>query len=350
MTSLRTTFTRLLVFSGLLSFAIALPTTLQAASDDIDREFDVSAGGTLVINSDAGHIDVNTWNQNSVRIRISSTNGFDVEVNQVGYDVRVLAEAPRRSLFGNRRSNIRFQADVPVNYNVQLDTGGGHIEVADITGNVDVDTSGGHIEIGAVSQGNVRADTSGGHITIDSVDGNVEADTSGGRITIGDVTGDASADTSGGSIVLGNVGGDMVADTSGGNIEINGGHGSVTADTSGGNITIRGTLGPVDADTSGGRIDVDLSAVSGSIGGDVRLETAGGDVTVRIPGNLPATITAELEISRRARGDYRIYTDFPLSISEDDDLIVGRGDINGGGDRILIETRNSDIHIIRVAN
>ena len=41
MTQLRSTFTRLLIFSGLFSFAVALPNALQAASDDIEREFDV---------------------------------------------------------------------------------------------------------------------------------------------------------------------------------------------------------------------------------------------------------------------------------------------------------------------
>jgi len=39
---------------------------------------------------------------------------------------------------------------------------------------------------------------------------------------------------------------------------------------------------------------VDLSAVSGSIGGDVRLDTAGGDITVRIPSNLPATLAENI--------------------------------------------------------
>jgi len=103
-------------------------------------------------------------------------------------------------------------------------------------------------------------------------------------------------------------------------------------------------------DTTGDPIDVDLSGVIGKIGGPVDLETAGGDVTVRIPTNLGVTIDAVLEVSRRSRGDYRIYTDYPLTIQEDDDNIIGRGDINGGGDRISLRTENSDIHIIRVAN
>lgn len=401
MAQLRKQFVKLTALALLLSAS----TTLLAQSDDMQQEFDVEDGGTLLIDSDAGHIEIHTWDQNQVRVRIRNTDGFDVEMEQRGNNVEVVAQGRGSRFFGFRRgSNISFNVDVPVNYNLDLDTGGGHIEVEDINGNVEVDTSGGHIEIGRVSEGDVNADTSGGHIHVEYVDGDVDADTSGGHITIGDVTGNASADTSGGRINIGNVAGNILADTSGGSIEvgegggtvdldtsggsiraawavgalkadtsggnirlaggdssieadtsggnitIEGGHGPVTADTSGGRITISGTTGPVHADTAGGRIEVDLSAVTGSIGGDVVLETAGGDVTVRIPSDLAATISADLEISRRSRGDYRIYTDFPLTVREEDNRIIGRGDINGGGDRIRLETTNSDIHIISVSN
>ena len=370
-----------------------------AATDDIEQEYDVSPGGTLYIQSDSGPIAVNTWGQDRVRIRIRNSDGFEVELAQDGNDVRVLAESERRSLFGIGRSGIAFNVDVPLYYNVDLDTGGGSIQVADLNGEVRSDTSGGRIEIGNVT-GDVEADTSGGRIEVGDVDGDVSADTSGGGITIGNVTGDADADTSGGNIRIGNVGGDMLADTSGGNIsvgqggnrveldtsggtiraawalgpviaetsggniylagsdtrveadtsggsiEIDRSNGPVNADTSGGSITIRQARGPIRADTAGGRIDAELAAYDGSRDASVELETAGGDVTIRIPGDHGARIVADLEVSRRSRGDYRIYTDFPLTIQEDDDgNIVGRGNINGGGDTIYLETTNSDIHI-----
>jgi len=61
-------------------------------------------------------------------------------------------------------------------------------------------------------------------------------------------------------------------------------------------------------------------------------------------------VDAVLEVSRRGRGDYRIYTDFPLVIEEDESNIIGRGDINGGGEMVSIRTQNSDINIVRVGN
>ncbi len=398
-----TTIKSLSLSSVALFAALSVSSLSFAQADNYDEEFSVDAGGELRLRSDAGSIEVRTWDQDTVRVRIRNADNFEVSFEQQGDDVYVLAEAERsRGIFGfgSFSSRIEFEVDVPDVYSVDLDTGGGRITVEDITGDVRADTSGGSIQIGEVT-GTVYADTSGGRIEIGNVDGDVTADTSGGSIQIGDVTGDAEADTSGGRIMIGNVGGDMLADTSGGNITVGQGSGrvqldtsggtiraawavgpviadtsggniylegsetsveadtsggnieiersggSVTADTSGGSITIRQAVGPIRADTAGGRIDAELASYAGSRDASVELETAGGDVTVRIPGDHSASIVADLEVSRRARGDYRIYTDFPLTINEDDNGdIIGRGDINGGGDRIYLETVNSDIHIV----
>ena len=386
-----------------MSLLLGLSASAYAASDDIEREFEVGANGTLTLESDSGSINVRTWDENRVRVLVSNPSGFEVEIDQRGDDVVVVADS-ERSFFGLSRSGIGFTVDVPTQYNLQLNTGGGRITVDDISGEVEADTSGGNIEIGFVSGGDVHVDTSGGNIEVGGATGDVEADTSGGNITIGDVTGNVVADTSGGRIRIGNVQGDIEADTSGGNIEIgestgrvildtsggsiraawamgaisadtsggnirlagsdtsvkadtSGGNieidasnGPVEADTSGGNISVRNAIGPVNADTSGGRIEVVITTTSGRVGGDIDLDTAGGDITLRVPSNFQASITANLEVSRRARGDYRIYTDFPLTIQERDDEIIGRGDINGGGDRVSLRTNNSDIYIESVSN
>lgn len=390
-----------LVFLSLASLALLS----NAAENDIEREFQVGRGGTLVLLSDSGPIDVTAWDNNVVQVSVSDTDGFDVQFNQSGDSVRVTAEAEGGGFFSRMRSNISFTVMVPREFNVELDTGGGSISVSDLMGNVAADTSGGRIEIGNITGGDVVVDTSGGRIEIGDVDGNVAADTSGGSIEIGNVTGHVVADTSGGSIRIGNVQGDMSADTSGGNIDVgqgggrvlldtsggtiraayalgpvsadtsggniylegsdssieadtSGGNiviersaGQVKADTSGGSITISQSVGPITADTAGGRIDVEVVSLEGGSSNSVDLETAGGDITLRLPSSVSATIQADLEVSRRGRGDYRIYTDFPLTIREDDDgRILGSGDINGGGARISLATTNSDIHIVGVNN
>ncbi len=394
------------VIKAIVSIALAsMVHTSLAADADIEREFQVRRGGSLLVESDAGPIDVRAWDNSVVKVSVLKPNGFTVDMNQSGDTVSVRAEAERGGFFGRMRSDIRFMVMVPREFNVELVTGGGAISVSDLTGNVDVNTSGGSIDIGNISGGDVTADTSGGRIEIGNVEGDVEADTSGGSIEIGDVTGSVVADTSGGSIRIGDVGGDMVADTSGGSIEVGQGSGrvqldtsggtiraafalgpvyadtsggniylegsatsieadtsggnivierssgQVEADTSGGSITIKQSVGPISADTAGGNIDVEVILGESNRGNPVDLETAGGDITLHLPSTITATVQADLEVSRRSRGDYRIYTDFPLSIREDDaGNIIGRGDINGGGAVITLQTTNSDITIVSVAN
>lgn len=65
-----------------------------------------------------------------------------------------------------------------------------------------------------------------------------------------------------------------------------------------------------------------------------------------------ASIDAEIRIRDNDRwrdDDYRIYSDFDLEMEDDDDRyrsrITAQGDINGGGDRIRLNTTNGDIYI-----
>jgi len=387
------------LLTGSTLFA-AVVMALPVHAQDIEQEFDVQPGGRLNIISDAGPITVRSWDQNQVRVRVINHEAYEVSVEQSGNEVRVVAEDDRG------RSRIRFEVQVPREFNLELDTGGGSIEVDDMLGNVYADTSGGSITVGRVENGDVVADTSGGRIEVTEViNGDVTADTSGGRIEIGNVIGDVDADTSGGSINIGDVDGDVIADTSGGNIEVgevtgdveldtSGGsiragyaNGRMTADTSGGNITLEGSdrlliadtsggtirirrsggpvevdtsggniyLGPIngyiEADTSGGSIDAELGVLELGQDAHIDLDSSGGDIELRIPADHAATVDARIEVSRRARGDYRIYTDFPLSITgQDDREVLARGDINGGGDRIRIETSNGDIRIMSAGN
>ena len=395
-------FKRLATITLLLAFSVQ-GLIVHAASGDIVEEFEVEPGGTFYLESDAGPVSVESWDRNTVRVEISNPDNFEIDLRKDGNDVVVEAESERGFLrFG--RTRISFEIGVPSEYNVDVDTGGGRIEIGTIQGRVIADTSGGAIVVERVTGGPTRLDTSGGRISVESAEGDVEADTSGGTIEIGDVDGSVVADTSGGDIRIGDVTGDITADTSGGDIEVGesggrvyldtsggsiragwaigpitastsggnirlaGSQESVEADTSGGNIVIERSEGPVDADTSGGsitisqassavradtaggRIEAELAGSGASGVGSVDLETAGGDVRLRLPSNYSATVQAYLEVSRRARGDYRIYTDFPLAISDDDNRIRGTGDINGGGVRISLETRDSDIFIESIDN
>jgi len=400
--------------------------------ENVEREVDTKEGGKLILDSDRGSIEIESWDKDVVHVlvekradvftkeeasRLLADFELDLTVNDGGKEIVLNGESGSR-----RRSNsleVRFTVKVPMSYNVDVSTGGGSIEIDDLQGNVEAETSGGGIKVGQIKAGSVDINTSGGGLTVKGVDGgNVRAETAGGGIDIGDVTGDVDAETSGGGIRVGRVGGVLkaetagggisvkkggktsVVETSGGSIKVDAADGPINADTAGGSISIGPTKGSVQLETSGGSIQVDkvdgevhaetaggsiqVSGASGDIvlntsGGSIQvkgaqgaveaetagggidvellpgggdrhctLETAGGDINISLPGNMKATVDAELRIQTRdwSSKDYDIYSDFDLEIEKKEGReISARGKINGGGNMVRLRTTNGDIRI-----
>ncbi len=409
--------------------------------ETIDKTYKVKKGGTLYLSSDEGPIDVETWFEDKVRVLVIKRadvrnesraeeifEEIEVTISKSGNDVMVKARTPwRRSRSRGGYSALSYEITVPYKYNVDLETEGGSVRIADLEGNLNVNTEGGSIKVGQIKNGDVKVETAGGSIKIvEIINGNGIANTAGGSIKVGDVSGDLEVRTSGGSIKLGKITGKTKAHTSGGSIKVEGGGTDLDVSTSGGSISVNYANGPMKVSTSGGSIsigdtkgDIDASTAGGSIrigesggeviantaggsisvdgsqgpiivgtaggsieitnargfieaetaGGDIEaelvisgkktdthvtLETAGGDITLYLPSKLAATFDVELEITRRAWRDYKIYSDFPLSISDDEGgwrnnkFIIAEGDINGGGDKIIIRTKNGDIRIKKI--
>jgi hypothetical protein len=387
----------LIILAGLI-----VTVSANAETENIERTFSVSKGGTLILESDMGSIKVGTWDKSEVFVSVKKRASSKERLDRF----KLLIEKRGNNIYikGNREWNsrlqIEFHINVPKEYNVDLKTGGGSIKVADIKGNVKLATSGGSISIGNVDLGDVNAHTSGGSIKVGDVNGNLKVNTSGGSIHLGKVTGTSSintsggsislaqggrdvkahtsggsisigsskgkvkADTSGGSINIGMADGNVYADTSGGSVRVKGSKGKVVikssggslfvdssggpvkADTSGGSIKIMQAKGAIDAETSGGSIEAEMIETNNSKDTHVKLHSSGGRLTVYLPDTIEATVSANLKISWHAIRDYQIYSDFPLTIKgEESSRITAKGDINGGGDRIQLSTTDGDIYI-----
>ena len=382
----------------------------QGWTETIDEVIDVKAGGTLRVDSDRGGIEVESEDRKGVRViieklvdvfteaearRVLQDYKVDITGSKDHVEVTTESDSDRRT----RSLQVSVRVIVPTHFNVDVETGGGGIDIGDLEGNVAARTSGGGIDVGYIRNGSVNVHTSGGGIEINGItNGNGVAQTSGGGITVGDVTGDLSANTVGGGINVGAVGGQLTARTAGGGISIGKGGGTVDAQTggggirvdgsggrivvktSGGGITIDDAGGPLTAETSGGSINVDgaagpvkvhtsgggivLKEIQGAIeawtaGGGITadlaiddpdtdthctLESSGGGITISLPASLQATVDAELRLSGERR-KYRITSDFPLDIDDNPSRIIAQGTMNGGGDLIRLRTTNGDISI-----
>lgn len=346
------------------------------------KSFNVAKGGTLEVTVDGGDIRISVWEKNEVYVKAEGIYDEDLDhlkMTQSGNDVRV----ELRNRWGSH-GHARFDITVPSQYNANLHTAGGDIELrgtlngtvkgstsggnvtlgnitggkvdmstsggdmrtGDIQADVTLHTSGGNIELGSVG-GEVNVSTSGGDIDVKSVGKSLKANTSGGNIDIGDVGGEAKVSTSGGDIKVRKVSGSASLNTSGGNIELGSASGYVKAHTSGGNLNLENITGSIDGSTSGGDVVAELRP-SGK--GKSKLSSSGGEITLSIPENAQATIEATIRIQGwgSLRKEYKVRSDFKAdSYEQDKDNYDIRAiyKLNGGGELIELKTVNSDITI-----
>ena len=238
----------------------------HAKSERLTKSFNVESGGTLILDSDLGSVEIESHSSNVVDIKVHNkgthTDNFKVNFSQDGNDVKISGDIDR-SLFSMNgfSSSVRFIIKVPEQYNVDLSTGGGSIELSNLKGSVDARTSGGSINLGRID-GDVEAKTSGGSIHVDEVLGNINAHTSGGSIKAKistQPTKDSRLTTSGGSVTAylsPSIAVDLKASTSGGRVRsdinvsgtlkktriegtINGGGPELYLKTSGGSVNIK---------------------------------------------------------------------------------------------------------------
>jgi hypothetical protein len=360
-------------------------TTLASAREDGSRSksFSVSKGGTMEVSTSRGDIHISPWEKNEVSVVVEGLDDEDldkVKMTQNGNVVRV----SYRSRWNNGSGHVRFAISVPSQFNLDMNTSGGDLEVkGGLTGKIDGSTSGGDIKLGNVFGGPVEVTTSGGDISTGKIEGDGSLKTAGGDIQVGSVNGSLSVNTSGGNIqvetisksldaktaggniIIGNVGGEAHVSTSGGDINVGKVSGKATLNTAGGDIELKGASGNVSAKTSGG--DVKLQNITGSInaktsGGEVeaelipsgkggsKLSSSGGDVRLYIDENSKATIEATIRLdgwgSRKSR--YVVKSEFPKESYETDeeaDEIRAVYKLNGGGELIELSTSNSNIEI-----
>jgi putative adhesin len=277
---------RLSAIAAVISLAHSAAGGAHAAEKKVDRTFNVSPGGTLIVDADSASVRVTGSSGNQVVVHMLASASEDalaamkLEATQSGNDVNVTM---RRGQTGWFRSwsggDQEIVVSVPQRFEIKVKTGGGDVELANTTGSASLNTS-------------------GGDIVARNVTGKVESNTSGGSITMDTIRGEVDADTSGGDVHLVRVDGKMRGNTSGGNVEVDlvGANRGIVASTSGGSIRLtlpRGTNANLEATTSGGGFTSDLPVsttqfreghVKGTLNGggpSIDANTSGGDISVR---------------------------------------------------------------------
>jgi len=398
----------LLQFSALIAAIAFLPAAVSARDNQhakrrTDSGHRVTAelqgsvathdGLRLHLVTDLGNVVIHTENSGSVNYHVhletdasqkdskDLLKSFAISGRESSEGVYVHGQTFGKQVSG--RLWVTIEVDVPRNYSLDIQTGGGNIETEDINGRVVFNTAGGNLIAGNIG-GTSRLETSGGHISVKNVSGELIAVTGGGHITTGSVAGNGVLHTGGGHIRAGTIGGiakletvggnvtlqhagtELVAQTGGGQIEVGEAAGIVRAKTGGGGIRVVKVSGPTNLETGGGSIyltQVD-GAVKASTGAGAitawfvsppnrqsqacELQSTDGDIVVYIPRQLPITIDARIQ-----RGDeHRVIVDpaFALRVSYDDNSngprsLRAEGSLNGGGEVLRLRTVEGNIRV-----
>lgn len=326
-------------FTGLACLALAATAPLHGRTDEtIRKTFDVAPGGSLVADISVGPITVEGTDTSQVDIefvRIVDAGSreeeeeilreHEVTIDQAGNTITIKARGPRgrhggswwRSLFGaGERRKFELRVQVPREFNIDVKTAGGGIDIARIAGDVKARTSGGGMEFHDIV-GDVDGRTSGGGIDIERCQGTVVVHTSGGGIDARDGEGSLSVKTSGGGIDIVRHRGDVEANTSGGGIHCDAIAGNIDAHTSGGSVRAEMTIRPTRA---------------------CNLSTSGGSVSVTVPED------AALEIDA-ATSAGSVDSDLPVTVTGEHKRGRLQGIVNGGGPKLRLRTSAGSITI-----
>lgn len=345
-----------------------------------EANFTVSNGDLLDVSLRQGNININTGSGSEVKIVAKN-----IKEDEIGLlTMEQKAGKMEINFKGEGSDNFELELTIPSEMNLGIKTGGGNVSIkGDLRGTADVQTGGGNISAeningktdfstagGNVSVGNINGDadlssaggemkagsitgktkisTAGGSITVVSVSSSAEISTAGGNISISDIGGDAEVSTAGGNIKIGKVSGNAEVSTAGGNLKLESANGKVEASTAAGNINLKDIKGSIEANTAAGNIYAELYPEGNT---KSELNSAVGNITLKVPENAKATITANISVLVWSGDDSDLdniksdFTPSDVKRNKEKKQIEVTYNLNGGGPSIELNVAMGQIQI-----
>lgn len=216
---------------AILAFTIAV---LPARAEEWSKTYNLSGRADLRVETSDANIRVTTWDQNTIAAKVLTTRykigegGIRVEERQTGDSVEIDVRYPHHDfVIGWRSARVDIIIQMPREGRVNLRTGDGKIDVAELKGDMDLHTGDGSINLDGVD-GKLHATTGDGHIQASGRFDELALKTGDGHVDVRAKNGSSLAagwrlETGDGSVSL-EVPGDLAADvdlhTSDGHIDL----------------------------------------------------------------------------------------------------------------------------------
>ncbi|HTV63789.1 MAG TPA: DUF4097 family beta strand repeat-containing protein [Verrucomicrobiae bacterium] len=267
---------------------------------DFSKSFSLAPGGKLTVQVDCGDVQIVGAEQNTAGIRVERavTHASDADAAKILKEEHVTIE-----LSGNM---ISVLASDPPSLHHFFGWHQPNLEV--------------HYEITVPQSAEVNVETEGGGISVANLEGSVKARTEGGSLHFNNMKGKIDGQTEGGDVFAGKCSDEL------------------QLKTEAGGITIKEFAGPsVQAATEGGSVSADFAQAPKS---DCRLETEGGNVTARLPDGAAMTLDAHTDGGS-------VKTDLPVQVSGELSGNNLKGTINGGGPVLRLQTEGGNVRVLK---
>ncbi|MDX1660456.1 MAG: DUF4097 family beta strand repeat-containing protein [Gemmatimonadota bacterium] len=179
----------------ILAAALGLPATTAAQSSTVDTLISVSTDGRLELHNGNGTVEIDTWEQNRVRIRARRSGAAPIRIDKKG--VALVVQSPRQM---KRDVKIDYTVTVPasmdltvhgmrspvtirgtrgrvevhtINGEIDLQGGRERVEVHTVNGPVSISGARGRVEVQGVNQSVRLRDFSGEAVSVNAVNGTV---------------------------------------------------------------------------------------------------------------------------------------------------------------------------------
>jgi len=348
------------LLSSVIFFFLFVGFAKTLTASDKEKTFTVSKGDKLEVLISNGNVSIVTWEKDQAYIKAVNIDESDLnklKIEQIKNKIVV-------DFKGKESDDFYIEVSIPVQFNLDLSSGGGNISAkGNILGKVELSTGGGNINFndvgdklsaytggGDIILGNLSGEsevsTGGGNIKMKEAKNKIKVSSGGGEISIGAVGSLSEISTGGGNIAIGKASGNVEISTGGGNIKLDGANGKVKTSTGGGNISLKNIIGSIEASTGSGNIDVDLDPQTGS---KSDLNTGSGNITLYISNEIKTTIHATFPVGNSTdKKNLALhinsfdYTDQDANGNDGNATIT----LNGGGDsKIDLDVAKGEIFI-----
>jgi len=190
---MKPTFTRI----SMAVFALCLTGSLSARAEEWSKTYSLTGRPDLRVETSDANIRVTTWDQNAIEAKVITSRykigegGIRVEERQNGNTVEIEVRYPHHNFtveWGQHKVDIIVQ--MPREGRVELRTGDGKIEVANLKGEMDLHTGDGSVTLDGVD-GKLRASTGDGHIQANGRFDELDLKTGDGHVDVRATSGSA---------------------------------------------------------------------------------------------------------------------------------------------------------------